>query len=69
MSERTMAQQQAGLIRRVKPSCRIPADFAGTRSSVKFVVSRAGEAYDARNRGPNRKSRVIPLIQGWVPKK
>jgi hypothetical protein len=52
VSEKMIAQQQAGLIRRVKTSCGIPADFAGTRSGVRFVVSRAGEAYDAQNRGP-----------------
>ena len=30
-------------------------DLAGACSGGKFVVSRAGEAYDARARGPNRK--------------
>ena len=34
------------------------ADFAGVCSGGKFVVFGAGEAYDARARGPNRKFRV-----------
>ncbi len=35
-----------------------PRDLARARSGGKFVVSRAGEAYDARDRGPNRKFRL-----------
>jgi len=31
--------------------------FSGAGSGGKFVVSRAGEAYDVRVRGPNRKFR------------
>jgi hypothetical protein len=34
---------------------RYPADLAGACSRGKFVVLMAGEAYDARVRGPNRK--------------
>ena len=33
-------------------------DLAGICSGGKFVVSSAGEAYDARDRGPNRKFRL-----------
>src|SRR5580700_10862942 len=50
-----MTQQQAGLVRRAKMSFRNPADLAGIRSGGKFVVLRAGRAYDARVRSPNRR--------------
>jgi hypothetical protein len=59
-----MTQQQVGLVRRAKTSRRNPADLAGVcsgGSGGEFVVSRAGEAYDARVRGPNRKFRFIFL--------
>src|SRR5712692_3218407 len=35
-----------------------PRDLAGACSGCKFVVSRAGKAYDARARGPKWKFRV-----------
>ena len=58
MSEKSVTQQQAGLVRRAKTSRRHPADLAGACSGGKFVVSMAGEAYDARDKGPNRKFRL-----------
>ncbi len=57
MSEKLITRQQAGLVRRAKTSCRNPVDLAGACSGGKLVVSRAGEAYDARDGGPNRKFR------------
>ena len=35
-----------------------PGDCAGAFSGDKFVGSRAGEAVDVRDRGPNRKFRI-----------
>ena len=64
MSEKSITRQQAGLVRRAKTSRRNPADLAGACSGGKFVVSRAGEAYDARARGPNRKFRL--RAADWV---
>ena len=40
-------------------------DLAGACSGGKFVVSRAGEAYDARARGPNRKFRSRRYKGTW----
>jgi hypothetical protein len=58
VSEKSMTQQQAGLVRRAKMSRRNPADLAGVCSGGKFVVLRAGRAYDAPVRGPTRKFRL-----------
>ncbi len=55
MSEKSITRQQAGPVRRAKTSRRSSADPAGACSGGEFVVSRAGGAYDARDRGPNRK--------------
>lgn len=55
MSEKSFAWRQAGLVRRHKPTVGTPLISLGACSGGKFVVSRAGEAYDARVRGPNRK--------------
>ena len=63
MSEKSITRQQAGRVRRAKTSRRNPADLAGACSGGKFVVSRAGEAYDARARGPNRKFRVESIVK------
>src|ERR1019366_530775 len=53
-----------------KTSLRNSADLAGTCSGGKFVVSRKGEAYDARVRGPNRRFRSKAKIEishlGWI---
>jgi hypothetical protein len=57
VSEKSVTQQ-AGLIRRTKTSRQDPADLVGVRSGGKFVVSRAGEAYDVRASGPDRKFRL-----------
>jgi hypothetical protein len=57
VSENSITRQQAGLVRRGKTSHRNPADLAGTCSGGRFVLSKAGEAYDGRARGPNRKFR------------
>jgi hypothetical protein len=57
-SEKSVTQQ-AGLIRRTKASRQDPADLAGVCSGRKFVVSRAGEAYDVRASRPDRKFRLI----------
>jgi hypothetical protein len=59
VSEKSIPQQQAGLGRRAKTSRRNPADLAGACSGGKFVVSRAGEAYDAQAGNPNRRFRII----------
>jgi hypothetical protein len=48
----------SGLVRRGKNELSEPRDFSGVGSGGKFVVSRAGEAYYARVRGPNRKFRI-----------
>jgi len=56
VSEKSVASQQAGLVRRAKMSRRDPADLAGACFGNKFVVSVAGEAYDVRVGGPNWKS-------------
>src|SRR6266851_643350 len=58
LQERRGRRLKAGLVRRVKTGRRNPADLAGACSGGKFVVSRAGEAYDAQARGPNRKFRL-----------
>jgi hypothetical protein len=58
VSENRLAGQQAGLVRRAETGCRNNVDLAGARSGGKFVASRAGEAYDARDRGPNWKFRT-----------
>lgn len=57
MSEKMIKRQQAGLIRWAKTSRWDSADLAGACSGDKFIVSRAGEAYDLRNQDPNRKFR------------
>jgi hypothetical protein len=51
-------------IRVAQPGTR---DLAGVGFGTKFVVSRAGEAYDVRARGPNRKSRVTAQLQIAFP--
>jgi len=53
----SLERQQLGLVGRAKTRRRNPADLTGACSGCKFVVSRAGEAYDVRARCPNRKSR------------
>ena len=60
MSEKSSAWRQAGIVRRPKRAVGTPLISLGACSGGKFVVSRAGEAYDARNRGPNRKSPPTP---------
>jgi hypothetical protein len=57
VSEKSIMRRQAGLVRQAKTSLRTPADLAGACSRGKFVVCKAGEAYDVRARGPNRKFR------------
>ena len=57
MSEKLIAQQQAGFVRRAKTSRRNTADLVGACPGGKFVVSSAGDAYDAPESEPNRKSR------------
>ena len=64
MSEKSFEWRQAGLVKRAKTSRRNPADLAGACSGGKFVVSRAGEAYDAQARGLNRRFRVMSFTQG-----
>ena len=56
MNEKSITRQQLGRFRRQKRAVGTPFDLAGACSGRKFVVSRTGEAYDPRNRGPNRKS-------------
>jgi hypothetical protein len=58
VSEKSITRQQAGLVGRPKTSRRNPADLAGACSGCKFLVISAGEAYDVRARGPNRKFRL-----------
>jgi hypothetical protein len=65
VSDKSITQQQAGLVIRAKTSRWSSADLAGACSSWKFVVSRAGGACDARNRGPNRKF-VIRYLAGFT---
>ncbi len=73
MSEKSITRQQERPVRRAKTSRRKPADLAGTCSGGKLVVSSAGEAYDARDRGPNRKYRLKgtvpypPVLPGKLP--
>ena len=64
MSEKSITRQQVGLVRRAKTSRRHPTDLAGACSGGKFVVSGAGEAYDARARGPDRKFRFNLEVGG-----
>ena len=48
-----------------------PRDLAGACSGGNFVVSRTGEAYDVRAKGPNRKFRLDYFEQRgkrWVRK-
>ena len=56
VSEKSITRQQAGLVKRAKRAAGTPLISLGACSGGKFVVSRAGEAYDARVRGRNRKS-------------
>ena len=49
-----IARQQAGLVKGARTSRQSPADLSGTSSGGTFVVSRAGEGYDAQTRDPNR---------------
>ena len=58
MSEKSITRQQAGRFRRAKNEPLEARDLAGACSGGKFAESRAGEAYDARARGPNRKFRL-----------
>ena len=55
VSEKSFAWRQARLVRRPKRAVGTPLISLGACSGGKFVVSRAGEAYDARVRSPNRK--------------
>ncbi len=55
MSEKSFAWRQAELVRRHKRAVGTPLISLGACSGGKFVASRAGEAYDARVSGPNRK--------------
>ena len=48
----SVRRQQAGLVGRAKTSWH-PPTLLGAPSGRKFVVSRAGGAYDARDRGRN----------------
>jgi hypothetical protein len=56
----------SGTRQTAKMSCRSPADLAGTCSGGKLVVSRTGDAYDARVRGRNRKLRVECALRQFV---
>jgi hypothetical protein len=58
MSEKTIAQQPAGFVGRGKTSRRKTANLVRARPGGKLLLSRAGEAEDARDRGQNRKSRL-----------
>lgn len=69
MSEKSILRQQAGLVRGAKTSCRNTADLAGACSGGKFVVSRAGGAYDAQDRGPNRKFWIRWQFHSRIPRK
>jgi hypothetical protein len=62
VSEKSIPRHQAGLVRGAKTGRRSSADLAGACSGGKFVVSRAGGAYDARDRGPNRKFWLKPQL-------
>ena len=59
MSEKLVTRQRAGLMRWARTSRRDSADLAGACSGDKFVVSRAGDAYDAPESEANRKSRLL----------
>jgi hypothetical protein len=56
VSEKSIARQQAGSSDGQKRAVGDSADLSGACSGDKFVVSRAGEAYDAPACEPNRKS-------------
>ncbi len=58
MSEKLIPRQQAALVRRTKTEPSETRDLAGACSGDKFVVSRVGGVYDARDGGPNRKFRI-----------
>ncbi len=58
MSEKSITRQQAGFARRAKTSHRNPATSLEPALVTGSLCSRAGEAYDARVRGPNRKFRL-----------
>ena len=56
MSEKSITRQQAGFVRQRKTSRRNSAELVGAALVANSFLSRAGEAYDARDKGPNRKS-------------
>ena len=58
MSEKSIARQQPGRVRRAKNEPSAPSSLDGACSGDKFVVSKAGDVYDAPESEPNRKSRL-----------
>ncbi len=65
MSEKLIAQCQARFGRRRKPFDETPLISLGTSQGANSLLSRAGEAYDARDRRRNRKSRLDDLFASW----
>jgi hypothetical protein len=66
VSENSIMRQQARRVRWTITSRRNPADLAGACSGGKFVVSSAGEAYDAQAKGLNRKFRLTSKLQSFL---
>ncbi len=58
MSEKSITRQQLGCVRRAKNEPSVPSSLDGACSGDKFVVSKAGQMYDAPESEPNRKSRL-----------
>jgi hypothetical protein len=55
VSENSIPRQQAGFVRRHGRAVGTPLISLRACSGGKFVLSRSGEAYDAKAGGPNRK--------------
>ena len=67
MSQKMIAQQQTGFVRQRKPADETPLILLGPALVANSLLSRSGEAYDARDTGPNRKSQVLSP-EMWGPK-
>jgi hypothetical protein len=59
VSQKSITRQQLGRVRRAKDEPSAPSSLDGACSGDKFVVSKAGQMYDASESEPNRKSRFI----------
>ena len=55
VSEKIIAQQPAGFVRQRKPADETPPNSLGPTLMADSLLSRAGQAYDARGGSPNRK--------------